>query len=169
MNKTLFSIRLLIPTAIISSLYLLFTTLLMNSDLTRNTFVGHYGMSYKIKILMFLVQGMWTSMSPSGLILLFLVAVLTGANVTLLFEKITTLNKFNKLQLVVGGNSLLGIVGSGCASCGLPIISLLGLSGSLMYLPYHGTELSYLSVVLLLISLYILVKSRNQACAVNYL
>lgn len=169
MSKSLFSIQLLISTVIISSLYLLFTTLLMNSDLTRDTFVGNYAMSYKIQVLMSLVQGMWTSMSLTGLMLLFLVAVLTGANVTLLFEKITTLKKFNKLQLIVGGNSLLGIVGSGCVACGLPILSLLGLSGSLIYLPYHGAELSYLSLILLSISLYVLIKSRNQACAVNYL
>src|SRR3989344_9106685 len=165
---SLLSKRFIIPAIAISLLYIVFVTYSMNVSLLKDTLLGDYSFFYKVKILLFLLEGMWTSMSPSGLILLFLVAVLTGANLTLLFEKITILKKFDKLQIVVGGNSLLGIVGSGCVACGLPILSLIGLSGSLMYLPYHGAELSYLSLILLSISLYMLIKTRDQACAVNY-
>lgn len=139
----------------------------MNSSLASDTFVGSYGIGYKFQILVSLVQGMWTSMSPTGLTLLFLIAILTAANLTLLLEKIMILKKFDKLQIVVGGNSLLGIVGSGCVACGLPVLSLLGLGGSLIYLPYRGAEMSYLSLLLLSVSLFILIKSRNQACLVN--
>jgi len=152
----------------ISSLYLLFVTLLMNSSLARDTLIGSYGIGYKVQILFALIQGMWTSMTLSGLVILFLIAVLTGANLSLLFEKIVVLNKFDKLQVVVGGNSLLGIVGSGCVACGLPILSLLGLGGSLVYLPYRGAELSYLSIFLLSVSLFVLIRSRNSSCVVNY-
>jgi len=159
---------MLLSTLTISSLYLLLVTLLMNSSLARDTFLGSYGIGYKIQILLSLIQGMWTSMTLLGLVILFLIAVLTGANLTLLFEKIRVLKKFDKLQVVVGGNSLLGMVGSGCVACGLPILSLLGLGSSLTYLPYRGVELSYLSLVLLSISLYMLIRTRNQSCAVNY-
>ncbi len=151
----------------ISSLYLLFVTLLMNSGLVRDTIVGSYAISYKFQLLASLMQGMWTSMSPSGLIILFLIAVLTAVNLTLVFEKIRAQKTFDKLQVVVGGNSIFGILGSGCVACGLPILSLLGLSGSLIYLPYRGVELSYLSLALLSASLYLLIKNRNQACAIN--
>lgn len=166
MKKSLLSTQFFISTTIITSLYLLFTTLLMNSDLIRDTFIGNYGVSYKIQILVSLVHGMWTSMTPSGLIFLFSIAILTGANLSLLFEKMSSFKQFDKLQIIVGGNSLLGIVGSGCVACGLPILSLLGLSGSLIYLPYRGAELSYVSFILLSISLYMLIKSKNQVCAV---
>lgn len=108
---------------------------------------------------------MWTAMSGPGLVMLFLIAFLTGANLTLLISKINLLKNNKSLQLVVGGNSLFGIVGSGCAACGLPILSLLGLGGSVMYLPYHGAELSYLSLIFLLVSLYFLLKNSNQACS----
>lgn len=140
----------------------------MNSSLASDTLVGSYGIGYKFQILVSLVQGMWTSMSPNGLIILFLIAILTATNLTLLFEKIMVLKKFDKLQIVVGGNSLLGVVGSGCVACGLPVLSLLGLSSSLIYLPYRGVELSYLSLALLSVSLYMLIKGRNQSCAVSY-
>lgn len=152
----------------VSSLYLLFISLLMNSSLSRDTLVGDYGINYKIKILTSLVQGMWTSMTPSSLIVMIIIAVLTGANLTLLFEKINVFRKFDKLEIVVGGNSLLGIAGSGCIACGLPVMSLLGLSGSLIYLPYRGAELPYISLALLSISLYLLIKNRNQYCKVKY-
>lgn len=140
----------------------------MNSSLAIDTLMGSYGLAYKTQIFLSLIRGMWTSMTLSGLVLLFLMAVLTGVNLTLLFEKIRILKKFDKLQIVVGGNSLLGIVGSGCVACGLPILSFLGLGGSLVYLPYRGVELSSLSLVLLSISLYVLIKGRNQPCEVNY-
>ena len=110
---------------------------------------------------------MWTAMSGPGLMVLFLVAFLTGANLTLLFGKVNLLKNNKSLRLVVGGNSLFGIVGSGCAACGLPILSLLGLSGSVMYLPFRGAEISYISLVLLVISFYLLIKNSNQACTLE--
>ena len=137
----------------------------MNSSLARDTLVGGYGLDYKITVLISLLQGMWTAMSGSGVIMLFLIALLTGANLTLLFSQVRLLKNNKRLRLVIGGNSLLGIVGSGCAACGLPILSLLGLGGSVIYLPYRGAELSYVSLVLLSVSLYFLLKNLNQACS----
>lgn len=77
-------------------------------------------------------------------------------------QKLKSLKKQGNLKLVVGGSTLIGIVGSGCASCGLPILALLGLSGSVAYLPFRGIELSYISVMLLLFSLYHLIKANNK-------
>ncbi|EKD65347.1 MAG: hypothetical protein ACD_50C00115G0005 [uncultured bacterium] len=72
------------------------------------------------------------------------------------------------LVALVGGNTLLGIAGSGCAACGLPVFSILGLSGSILALPFHGLELSYLAVVLLSISFYLLLRSvfEKEYCAI---
>jgi hypothetical protein len=142
--------------------------ILMNSSLAVDTIFGSHGLWYKMEILFSLVQGMWTSMTPLGLVLLFFTAILTGANITLLIEKITSLRKFDKLQLVVGGNSILGIVGSGCSACGLPIISFLGLGGSIMYLPFQGAEIPYISIIMLSISLYVMILNRKQICKINY-
>lgn len=165
MYKPVFSTQFLISTTIIASLYIILVTLFMNSSLARDTLVGGYGLDYKITVLISLLQGMWTAMSGSGVIMLFLIALLTGANLTLLFSKVRLLKNNKRLRLVVGGNSLLGIVGSGCAACGLPILSLLGLGGSVMYLPFRGGELSYLALILLSVSLYLLLKNSNQACS----
>jgi len=140
----------------------------MNSSLAKDTFVGNYEIDYKIKILISLLQGMWTSMSGIGFFLLIVTAVLTGVNLSLLTQRIQSLKEQGKLRFVVGGSSLLGIVGSGCAACGLPILALLGLGGSVAYLPLKGMELSYFSVLLLLVSFYTLTKTNaTQSCSIN--
>ena len=168
MDKSLFSVRLLTSTIIISSLYLIFITLLMNASLARDTIIGNYGFDYKIKILIFLLQGMWTSMSGVGFSLLVATALLTGANLSLLSLKIKSLKKQGNLRFVVGGSSLLGLVGSGCAACGFPILALLGFGGSVLYLPLKGMELSYLSVLLLLVSFYVLTRTdTRQSCNIT--
>ena len=141
----------------------------MNLSILNSTLFGSYSLIYKLKILFTLLEGMWTSMSGSSIVILILVALLTGANFTLLFGKIREMKSFKGVHFVVGGNSLLGIIGSGCATCGLPILSLLGLGGSIMYLPFHGAELSYISFVLLIISLYLLNKNNSKSCAVSYI
>lgn len=163
----LFSRRFIIPTLIIAIFYVIAITYSMNVRILRDTLGGDYDVTYKLKLLFSLLQGVWTAMSGPGLTVLFLVALLTGANLTLLFGKVSLLKNNKNLRLVVGGNSLLGIVGSGCAACGLPILSLLGLSGSVMYLPFRGAEISYISLVLLTVSFYLLIKNSNQVCTLE--
>lgn len=156
------------PSLILSSIYLITITFLMNGNLVKDTIIGAYSLQYKANLLFALLQGMWTAMSGSGLVILIITALLTGMNLVLLFQRIIFLGSAGKLHLVVGGSSLLGIVGSGCAACGLPILALLGLSGSILYLPFRGTELSIIAVLLLLTSLYFIVKTNNEImCKIN--
>jgi len=164
---TLFSRRFIISTLSIAFLYIIVITYSMNVRILKDTLWGDYDVTYKLKLLFSLLKGMWTAMSGPGLTVLFLVALLTGANLTLFFGKVNLLKNNKNLRLVVGGNSLLGIVGSGCAACGLPILSLLGLSGSVMYLPFRGAEISYISLILLMVSFYLLIKNSNQTCTLE--
>lgn len=161
------SSKFLIPTLIITSAYTVFATYVMNLSLVQQTIVGSFSLAYKTNLMLALLGGMWTAMSGSGLILLLLTAILTGANLTLLVRQIKFLWG-KQLHLVVGGNTLLGLAGSGCAACGLPVLSLLGLSGSIIYLPFRGTEISYLAVILLSISFYFLLKSvfEKEYCVI---
>jgi hypothetical protein len=117
---------------------------------------------------MALLQGLGTSMTKFALSLLILTAILTGVNLTLLILRLQVLRGEGRLHLMIGGSSLMAIVGSGCAMCGLPILALLGLSGSLVYLPFHGTEISIIAVILLLIALYSMITSypKEQVCKI---
>ena len=157
----------LIPTIIIAVIYIVLVIYLMNLGLVKDTLFGEHTLTYRINLLVALLAGLWTAMTGVSLIALIVISLLTGANITLLVQRIKSLRSSGKLHLVVGGSSLLGIVGSGCASCGLPILSLLGITGSLTFLPFHGDEISLISVVLLCISFYFLLKSNKEVCSIK--
>lgn len=153
---------------VITSIYLIITTYLMNFTLIIDTILGKFPLTYKINLLVALLGGMWTAMAGEPFVILLITAFLTGVNLTLIAQKI----KFYSYStnLLAGGSSIFGIVASGCAACGLPVISLLGLSGSIIYLPLRGMELSYLSIILLFMSLYFLIKKKkvSKACIVKF-
>ena len=140
----------------------------MNSRLAVDTLMGNYPVTYKFNLLTALILGMWSAMGIFGLTILLATSLLTGANLTLLVQRLTTMSKLGNVHLVAGGSSILGLATSGCAACGLPILSLLGVSGSLAFLPLHGRELSYLSVILLIISLVMLIKTKpSKNCKIK--
>lgn len=165
----IWSKKLLIPTVIIAILYVVATIYLMNAGLVKDTIFGSHSLSYKWNLLIALLAGMWTAMSKLSLFLLVVVAILTGANLTLVVQRLQTIRASGKMSFIVGGSSLLGIVGSGCASCGLPILAFLGLTGTVFYLPFQGLELSIFAIILLSVSLYSLIKQsiKQTVCAVD--
>ena len=167
--KEIWSKKVIIPTVIITVLYVVATVYLMNAGLVKDTIFGSHSLSYKWNLMIALLAGMWTAMSTTSLVLLVIVAILTGLNLILVVERIREIRASGKMSLVVGGSSLLGIVGSGCASCGLPILAFLGLSGAVFYLPFQGLELSVLAIIFLSISLYTLIRQRAKQtiCAVD--
>lgn len=168
MLEILKSRKFIIPAVLITIGYILLVTYLMNFRLTKDTVLGDYPLSYKWSILVALLQGLGTSMTKVALVLLILMAILTGVNLTLVTLRLSALRKGGRLHFMVGGSSLIAVVTSGCAMCGLPILGLLGLSGSLVYLPFQGTELSVVAAVLLLITLYFMVVSypTQQVCKI---
>src|SRR3989344_6151043 len=158
----IWSKKILIPTVIIAILYVVTTIYLMNAGLVKDTIFGSHSLSYKWNLLVALLAGMWTAMSRLSLFLLVVVAILTGANLTMVAQRFRTIRASGKMSLTVGGSSLLGIVGSGCASCGLPVLAFLGLSGAIFYLPFQGLELSALAIILLSVSIYSLIKQSTK-------
>jgi hypothetical protein len=168
MKEILKSKKFIIPSVVIAIAYILLVTYLMNFRLTKDTLLGDYPLSYKWNIMVALLQGLGTSMTKVALVLLILTAILTGVNFTLVKLRLSALRKGGKLHFMVGGSSFIAIVTSGCAMCGLPILGLLGLSGSLIYLPFQGTELSVIAVILLLITLYFMLVSypTEQVCKI---
>lgn len=160
--KEIWSKKIIVPTIVIALLYAMITIYLMNAGLVKDAIFEAHSLSYKWNLLVALLAGMWTAMSRLSLVLLIVVAILTGANLTLVVERLKTIRASGKMRLMVGGSSLLGIVGSGCTTCGLPILAFLGLSGAAFDLPFQGKELSLLAIILLAASLYVLIKQRAK-------
>lgn len=166
--RMLWSAKFLFPTLTIAAFYVALTVYLMNAVLLNDAIFGGHSWRYAWSLTLALVTGIGTTMSQLSLILLVTVALLTGVNMTLLARNVCSRRAAGKLHLVVGGSSLLGLAGGGCASCALPLLALLGFSGALAYLPFRGLELSLLAISLLIVSLVSLIKSSStqQACLV---
>lgn len=167
--KRLLSFKFIATALIIALFYLILSVYLMNWSLVLDTIFGQFPLSYKIELLINLLQGVGSVMSSFNLISLIIISFLTGMNLTLIASRLASLGKSGNLQLMVGGSSFFGLTGSGCIACGLPILTFLGLGGSIAYLPFKGSEISIIAITLLAISIYLIVKSGNlkQTCAIN--
>lgn len=165
---TLFDRKTTIWAIILATLYYILATYLQNPSLIVDTLTGHYPLAYRLNIQALLLVGSPVSLSPVSFALLMATSLLTGANLSLLLRYLSFLRE-QKLPLVIGSTTLISLAGAGCAACGLPILALLGLTGSLVYLPFQGQEISFVAVVLLFISFIFLTRSliASGACKLN--
>lgn len=159
--------KIIFSSSFIGLCYLLTVIYLMNFELVKLTLTGNYPIIYKSNLLIALLGGMWTAMTPIGLAILIITSILAGLNISLLVQRILLLKDSGKLHFMIGGGSLLGVIGSGCAACGLPVVSFFGLTGSVIYLPFRGFELSLIALFLLATSNYFLLRANVNACNIT--
>jgi len=143
-------------------LYILLTVFLSNGRFVGDTLLGSFPLFYKSQVLFFLSLGIFTAFSPVDTIITLLSGLFVGINLTLLIKTLYLLEHQGKIGFSVGGATIIGLVSSGCASCGLSVLSLLGLSASLSFLPFHGLEIHLLSLVLLIISSWYMIKKLRD-------
>jgi hypothetical protein len=99
-----------------------------------------------------------TSFDAASGLLLLAVAALTGVDVAMAVYHF----REHGVGLREGGSSALGVVlgtlGAGCAACGsavlLGLLSLLGVSASLLFLPLDGLEFALLALGVITLSIY---------------
>lgn len=144
-------------------LYILFSVCLLNYRLVIATIVGDFPLLYKLTVMFNLLLGTWTGLSLVDFSLLIATAILVGVNIFLLARTIYLLQHASKrVRFSIGGATLVSIITTGCTSCGLSLLSILGLSASLSFLPFHGMELHIGALFLLFISaLYMLKQLWN--------
>ncbi len=154
--------KIFLPTIVISVFYILLFTYFRNFNLVNTTLINNTPILYKIKLFSILIEGLSSTMTQVGLLLMFLTGFLIGLNLTLMFQKVAFLKQAGSVKFVAGGSSFFGVISGGCASCGLPVLSLFGLSGAVAYLPFKGVELPYISLILLSASLFFLLRNKTQ-------
>lgn len=96
-------------------------------------------------------QGFCQTVGTLGFILNIIVSILTGFLLTLLiFRAVTTESGIDKKLSLFGYLSLFfGFFVSGCPTCGLGLLAVLGLGASVVALPFGGKEISIISIVIL--------------------
>jgi hypothetical protein len=119
---------------------------------------GSLPLSSRLVVLTELYPFVGTSFHPVQGLLLVVVALLAGVDVALAAYHF----REHGLDLQQGGAGaaglLLGTLGAGCAACGsavlLGLLSLLGVSTSLLFLPLDGLEFALLALAVLTLSVY---------------
>ncbi|EKD91468.1 MAG: hypothetical protein ACD_30C00005G0036 [uncultured bacterium] len=155
--------KFLLTALSVSLFYILLNVYISNYQVINQAFLGDFTFEYRSALMFSLIQGLTTALSATSLIFLMIISVLTGLNSAMLIKKV---NKGGGVHLMFGG-SMLGTLGSGCVSCGLPLLGVLGMSGSIAYLPFKGLEFSVLSAGLLLISFYLLLRNSKKECVIK--
>jgi len=105
-----------------------------------------------------------------SLLLGLFVSVLFGFYIALLvFRKDMAVKSISKDKLTSFAGTSANIVASGCPSCGVPLLGLIGLPLGLSYLPFKGLELKIISAVFLLVSINYISKNikRNLECSLE--
>lgn len=154
-KKELLSFKSFFWILLSSFIYFILSTLILNYRLIFQTLVGDYSLTYKLTLISNLLGGAWTAFSKTDFVLLIVTSVLVGINTLLIAKTIIKLeSQKKKLSFSVGGSAILGIIVAGCSSCGFSVLSLLGLSASLSFIPFGGIGLHLLAIILLLFSFF---------------
>lgn len=164
--KKIISRNIILMTIVISLAYYISIMVLTNKELISNIIFFPFSLTNKLKLFFLILFG-WGSLQSINFLLLIFVSMLTGANLALLFQRFKYLAK-HKIGLFSGGSSLAGVVGSGCAVvCStVPFIIASSLTGSSIFFPFFE-NLKYISPVLLVLSLYFILKNYKEACNIE--
>ncbi len=152
----------------VSLIYFVVSIYFANLDLVKNTLIGSFPLIYKINLLSSLLLGMFTAISTTSLAIIICLSVLTGLNMALVLKRYRVIKNSHFGAFAGFSGSIFSVASSGCASCGMPVFGLLGLTGSIVHLPFKGLEITFLSIFLLLGSIFVLMrKSRADSCKVT--
>ncbi len=149
------SIVLLISIAL---LYITAALFILNYRFIVQTVEGDFPLLYKFQILFGLITGVSRVFLPLEFLLFIITSLLIGINITLLGKAIRELKKQNSLKLSFGG-VVLPMMGVGCPSCGITLLSFLGPSTSIVLLPFQTILLQLAGIVLLALSFFSILKN----------
>lgn len=158
--------KFFISSLILASIYFIISVLARNTSLLYDTFSKSYPLEYRSTILISLISGSFGSLGMFGFWTLIIISFLIGLNLSLIFIR---LNNQKKSYRFFASGAFMGVLGGGCSACSIPILSLFGISSSLVYLPFHGKEVAVLSILLLSGSIFILYRSKSvvENCQVS--
>ena len=161
--RIIFSLKMIFFGSVIAFLYASTAILLLNHQFIGHTLMGQYSFLYKFTIIQTLILGSWQAFPLQESFLLFINALLIGANFILVIKTIYLLEHTGRIRVSLGGASIVGLVTTGCSSCGFSLLSILGLSASLSFLPFHGLELHIGAIVLLFFSFFYMFLQLHKA------
>lgn len=156
----------LLKSLIFSSLFILLALALLNYRSYLSFITADYPLVSRLNILFLITIGSFSAVTILDIVLLVVTAVLFGINLQLVVEKIKVLRKSGSLNVTVGAG-IVSLAATGCASCGLSLASLVGLTGVVALLPFGGIELYVLSIGVLLVLLFYNLHTYVKVCKIR--
>ena len=149
--------------SLVAAGYLVFSVLILNFRLL----VGVDGLPEKIGVAFSLLFGAGHAWGWWMIFLNLAVGILAGVNIYLIWNRLTSMKISGGVELSVGGGMVLGLASAGCGACGITLLGFLGLA-SVTLLPFRGLEISILSLALLTVSVFWLLRTgKAAACEVG--
>lgn len=155
--------------ALVASLAVFFITLsiiIINISSFTSFIFNDYPLITKINVLLLIFIGSFSAVSMLDIVLVIIMGILFGVNMTLLINKFSALKRRGNLRIMFG-TGIISVFAAGCASCGLSFASLIGISAALAILPFGGAELYFIAIGILLISIYYNLKQIIKVCNIN--
>ena len=166
LKQELLTLPVLVSSLGIALLYFYLSTLTLNFRLVTETISGHYPLNHKAAVLIALLQGAPALYTPFELFFILLLGFLMGVNTVLIVRSLREGKEKNGAWSFSLG--FLGMLATtGCASCGITLLSIVGPSVSLSLLPFQGVALQFVSLGLLTISLIHTLNRRAQGCIIT--
>ncbi len=159
------SLKFLFQSLFFTASFIGVTVTALNSLNFFSILSSNYSFVSKFKISYTLFLGTFRTISAIDVIFLSIIAVLFGINLALVIQKINFIRKQSNLKLTIGAG-LISLASAGCASCGLSIVSFIGIGGALALLPFRGMELYFLSIAILVVSFFYNLNAIYKACRV---
>ncbi len=156
----------LLKSLLLATLYLLIGFALINFQSITSIASSDYSLISKFRIISIIISGSFHIISERDAVLLLVSSVLFGLNMELVLRKLRFLRSRGSLHLTFGAG-FITLVATGCASCGLSLASVVGLSAAIAILPFHGIELYFVGILLLLASLFYNLHTLVKACNIN--
>lgn len=147
------------------ALFVLFTSIFVNITNVISVTYSPYPVVVKLKLLFFIIFGVFSALSPLDDIFLVVTAILFGLNMGIVLGKLEIMRKQKELGIVFGAG-IVSLVSVGCAACGLSLLSVLGLGSVFAFLPFHGIEFYVISIVVLLGCLHLNLGAYAKVCKI---
>ncbi|HVY01992.1 MAG TPA: hypothetical protein VHA12_04480 [Candidatus Nanoarchaeia archaeon] len=109
-----------------------------------------------LKNLEILLLAFYTFSSTTIFTSTIIIALLTGILISLLTYRFDNIKKYSeeRIGIISSIGIFFGLAAPGCASCGAGLAAALGLGTILAKLPFHGIEISFIAIILLIFSIY---------------
>ncbi len=156
--------------ALLTAIIFFLLNILLPNLKALKTVIASTTMSQAITFIGALLQGGINSITTTSLYVLIIISLLIGIVLSLLIYKVKMVKMFSMQDgktTTIG--AILGLAAPGCASCGIGVLSAVGLTSTLAYLPFKGMEIGLISIALLMTSTASLASriADGNACSIK--